>query len=66
LWLDFWTSKEVAELVNGSVGGIRNKTEKKSKWCILCCPATLGGECGICGREKTSGGVRVGRLFKGE
>ncbi len=32
---------------------------------IHCCPATLGGECGVCGREKTSGGVRVGRFLRG-
>jgi hypothetical protein len=23
------------------------------------------GECGVCGREKTSGGVRVGRFLRG-
>lgn len=48
---------------NGSRSGIQNKTEKKVKCCVLCCSATLGGECGVCGREKTSGGVRVERPF---
>lgn len=49
---------------NGSVGGIQNKTEKKIKWCILCCLATLLDECGVREREKTCGGVRVGRVLE--